>query len=89
MTITAAATAATWIMVLVAATGIVLAFFVKRVAGKVLAAVLAGLIALIVFAVRDHIVNLGSGNTDALCAGRVSFFGLDLRGDSDQCPPVG
>lgn len=88
MTITAAGTAATWIMVLVAATGIVLAFFVKRVAAKVFAAVVAALIVLIVFAVRDHIVDLGSGNTDALCAGRVSFFGIDLRADTDRCPPV-
>ncbi len=88
MTITAAGTAATWIMVLVAATGILLAFFVNRVAAKVFAAVVAALIVLIVFAVRDHIVDLGSGNIDALCAGRVSFFGIDLRGGTDQCPTV-
>ncbi|AZI59095.1 hypothetical protein EH165_14055 [Nakamurella antarctica] len=86
MTITTVSTAAIWIMVLVGAAGIVLAVLAKRVAAKVFAAFFAALIVLVVFAIRDHVVSLGETNVDALCAGRVSFFGVDLVGDSDRCP---
>ncbi|RIJ78085.1 hypothetical protein D1871_04140 [Nakamurella silvestris] len=80
------ATLGTWLIVVAAAVGVLLAVVLKRMAAKVLGLLFFVLIAVTVFAFRDHIVSLAEENVTALCSGRVSFFGIHLQGGDARCP---
>lgn len=76
----------TWLIVIALAVGVLLAIVLKRLAAKVLGLLFFVLIAVTVFAFRDHIVSLAEENLAALCAGRVTFFGIHLDGGLARCP---
>ena len=76
----------TWLIVIALAIGVLLAVLLKRFAAKVLGFLVFALIALTVFFFRDHVVSLADDNIAALCAGRVTFFGIDLVGGVARCP---
>lgn len=87
MTTDTAVTILTWILAAVAAAAIVLLFVVRSWLVRAVVLGAAALLLLASWAVRTQISNIAVDSPGTLCAGGVSWLGLELTGTDELCLP--
>lgn len=85
MNVDTATTSLTWLLAGLAAAALVVLVLVRRWAGRLVVVGVAALLLVVVFAVRQQIGAIAVDDPEPLCAGGVSWFGVQLTGPDTLC----
>jgi len=79
-------TGAPWVLIAIAAIGLVLAIIIRKVIGKILVLVLAAVIVFLGWQQRAMVVAFADRLHVSACASHPTFFGMDVS--YPGCPPA-